>query len=175
MLDKCAPRHFPSDTRENSPPCFSLISIFSTRQIYCSSPHVIAQRKYVPHKLDCILSGFSTSSTTISLQPLPLTSRPLCPASDLTSLQFFWCRGDSARPGASCLVRRDWRQAEPSGAHQFHRQAQGRFLSGASAEISLSSSSRMAKKPALAATSSVTWCHQSMCWWLSAKVPAGQP
>ena len=78
-------------------------------------------------------------------------------------------------PLAHCLVWRDWRQAEPPSAHQFHRQAPLRNRPCAANPPPISLCSRMAKNPAVAATISVTWCHQSMCWRLSAKVPAGQP
>ena len=43
-------------------------------------------KKHAPHKLDCMLPGSSTSAAP-PCWPLPLTGRPLCPASVLTSLQ----------------------------------------------------------------------------------------
>ena len=90
MLDKCAPRHFPPHTGRNSNALFPLISILPPLRHIAS--HHMLPRENVPHKLDCMLPCCSTSSATLC-SPLPLTDRPLCPASVLTSLQFFrWWR-----------------------------------------------------------------------------------
>ena len=90
MFDKCAPVTFLPTPRENLTALFFLISIFPPSRHIAS--HRMLSRENVPHKLDCMLPCCSTSSAPL-WSPLPLTGRPLCPASVLTSLQFFrWWR-----------------------------------------------------------------------------------
>ena len=125
-------------------------------------------RENVPHKLDCMLPGCSTSSVPLS-SPLPLTGRPLCPASVLTSLQFFrWWRfrapwrllltAKCGETGARLRLLVQQQLTNFTG-----RRRSGTGLACAASPPPISLCSRMAKKPALAATSSVTW-QQSMCW-----------
>ena len=118
-------RHFPPHTERKFNCSLFPHFHFSTLKTYCFSPHAVQRKRTSQTWLHATLLLDLFSSSLIASPPHRQTSLPsLC--FDLTPVFPVVEIPRALAPPAHCQVRRDWRQAEPSGAaaaHQFHRQA----------------------------------------------------